>query len=134
MPGGFIRHWLALLLTLLGGCYVISHPREGYQVVENILEAPVVAGKGSKSNYLLAGFPWEVANQVDKANFVFFDQLPLSVWECEGTGCATRLQVITDNGTVISHSMRIGQDMHVCTADYIQTAVIMGTVTQGMIL
>ncbi|HET6417291.1 MAG TPA: hypothetical protein VFG22_13425 [Polyangiales bacterium] len=108
-------------MTLLCGCYEISYPSEGYQVVENILEAPIVAGTGSKSNFLLAGFPWEVANQVDKARFVFFERLPFSVWECKGIGCATRLQVITDNGAVIPHSRRIGQDMHVCTADYVQT-------------
>lgn len=80
-----------------------------------------MAGTGSKSNFLLAGFPWEVANRVDKAQFVFFDRLPFSAWECEGVGCATRLQVITDNGVVIPHSKRISQDMHVCTADYVQT-------------
>lgn len=107
-------------LTFLGGCYEISHPAEGYQIVANVLEAPIVAGTGSRSNVLLAGFPWEVAGQVDHAKFVFFDRLPFSAWECTGIGCATRLRVVTENGAVIHHAKRVGQDMHVCTADYVQ--------------
>jgi hypothetical protein len=108
-------------LTILCGCYEISHPAEGYQVIATVLEAPIIAGTGSRSNVLLAGFPWKIAGQVDHANFVFFDRLPFSAWECKGIGCATRLRVMTENGTVIYHSKRIGQDMHVCTADYVQT-------------
>lgn len=80
-----------------------------------------MAGKGSSSNALLAGFPWEAAGQVDRAQFVFADRLPFSAWECDYLGCATRLRVMTDGGGVIYHDERVGQDMHVCTADYVQT-------------
>lgn len=108
-------------MTLLCGCYEISHPAKGYQIIASILEAPVVAGKGSRSNFLLAGFPWEVAGQVDQTRFLFLDRLPFSAWECESRGCATRLRVTTENGGIIYHGERVGQDMHVCTADYVQT-------------
>jgi hypothetical protein len=110
-----------LALALLCGCYEITHPAKGYQIVANVLEAPIVAGSGTRSNVLLAGFPWEVAGQVDRAQFVFFNRLPFTAWECNGIGCATRLRVLTENGGVIYHSERIGQDMHVCTEDYVQT-------------
>jgi hypothetical protein len=110
-----------LALTLLCGCYEITHPAKGYQIVANVLEAPIIAGKGSASNVLLAGFPWQLAGRVDNPQFIFFERLPLSAWECNGRGCATRLMVVADNGTIIYHKDRIGQDMHVCTADYVQT-------------
>ena len=104
-------------MTLLCGCYEISHPAKGYQIIASILEAPVVAGKGSRSNFLLAGFPWEVAGQVDQTRFLFLDRLPFSAWECGSRGCATRLRVTTENGGIIYHGERAGQDMHVCTAE-----------------
>lgn len=87
----------------------------------NVLEAPVIAGVGSKTNYLLAGFPWELAAEANDNRFVFLDPLPLSAWECGSSGCATRLRVVTDSGAVIYHSERLQRDMHVCTEDYVQT-------------
>jgi hypothetical protein len=118
-----MRHFpaLTLLLTLLCGCYEISHPAKGYQIIDNVFEAPVIAGTGGTQNLLLAGFPWQLAEQVDQEKFIFFHRLPFSAWECKKTGCATRLQVVTGDGLVIYHGERIGQDMHVCTADYVQT-------------
>lgn len=123
--GGSIRNSptlaLTLMLALTGGCYEISHPAKGYQVVENVLEAPIIAGKGASQNLLLAGFPWELSQIVDGEKFLFLKRLPFSAWECKGTGCATRLQVVTGKDVVIHHDERPGQDMHVCTADYVQT-------------
>jgi len=118
-----MRHLPALTLTLalVGGCYEISHPAKGYQIIENVLEAPVIAGKGASRNLLLAGSPWQVAEEVDKEEFIFFHRLPFSVWECRRPGCVTRLKVITGDGLVIDHPERPGQDMHVCTVDYVQS-------------
>lgn len=118
-----MRYPLALALTfaLLSGCYEITHPAKGYQLIDNVLGAPIVAGKGASENILLAGYPWRFADQVDGEKFIFFHRLPFSVWDCSGTGCATRLRVVTGDGVVIRHPERPGQDMHVCTVDYAQT-------------
>jgi hypothetical protein len=52
---------LTLMLPLVCGCYEISHPAKGYQIVQNVLEAPVIAGTGASQNLLLAGVPWQLA-------------------------------------------------------------------------
>lgn len=112
---------LTLALTLVCGCYEITHPAKGYQIVENVLDAPVIAGTGASQNILLAGSPWQLAEEADRETFVFFHRLPFSVWECKGLGCATRLRVVTGDGIVIYHGERPSQDMHVCTSDYLQS-------------
>ncbi len=109
------------MLALICGCYEVSYPAKGYQFIDSVLDPPVLAGSGASQNFLLAGFPWEVVDEFDREQFFFFQRLPVSVWECNASGCATRLRVETGTGLVIHHPERFGQDMHVCTAGYIQT-------------
>ncbi|MFW2389533.1 MAG: hypothetical protein ACN4G0_14430 [Polyangiales bacterium] len=108
-------------MSLLCGCYEITHPDKGYQLIETVLEAPILAGKGGSRNTLLAGHPWQFVDQADGEKFLFIERLPFSVWDCPRPGCVTRLQVVASDGRVIRHPERPGQDMHVCTVDYVQT-------------
>ena len=107
------------MLLLVSGCFEISHPAKGYQVIDTISEPVVIAGTGAATTVLRAGEPWQLVATIDNPNFLFVHQLPLGAWHC-GVGCASRLQVMT-NGSVIYHDARIGQDMHVCTVNYVQT-------------
>ncbi len=110
-----------MLLVFVAGCFEISHPAKGYQVIDTILDPVFIAGKGGETTVLLAGEPWQLVAQVDSPQFLFAQRLPFGAWYCDiGVGCASRLKVATD-GSTIHHDERIRQDMHVCTADYVQT-------------
>jgi hypothetical protein len=112
---------LLIVVVLVSGCYEISHPAKGYQFIDSVLDPVIIAGKGGETTVLLAGEPWQLVAQVDNPKFLFIHRVPFGAWHCDiGTGCATRLQVEA-GGAIIYHDDRIGQDMHVCTVDYVQT-------------
>lgn len=120
--------YLILASVLLAGCRELSHPKDGYILVESI-DSPVriqtkdLEGEGWIDSFTALG-QWERIFTSAGGSFTFNRVLPADVWHCDSAfgpeSCVALLRAGDEQG-YLSVSGRFQGKIHVCTKAYVQT-------------